>query len=131
MSSYLPPNRYDNKDHFNSTEFQSSLSASEIETKLKTTLSSNVSKYIDSGINTDDTDDATQAFNVTFTDVPVVVCTCTNTSTGALRSIHLTEVRADGFDFKKKKLGNDDASEIVTNDSGSQFHWIAIGSVAN
>lgn len=131
MSSYLPPNRYDNKDHFNSTEFQSSLSASEIETKLKTTLSSNVSKYIDSGINTDDTDAATQAFNVTFTDAPVVVCTCANTSTGALRSIHLTQVGVDGFEFKKKKLGNDDANEVVENDSGSHFHWIAIGSVAN
>ena len=49
MSSYIAPNRYADKTHFNSSEFKSSLTVDDVDSKLDTKLGSTVSSYIDSG----------------------------------------------------------------------------------
>ena len=118
MSSYIPPSRYDNKTHFNSTEFKSSLTVDDVDTKLNTKLGSNASSYIDSGTfdNTNNEGSALVYFNVTFTSNPIVVCTAVNATTSGERPLHITSIATTNF-------------SVEISDSASDVNWIAIGSV--
>ena len=117
MSSYIPPSRYDNKTHFNSTEFKSSLTVDDVTTKLNTKLGSNASSYIDSGTfdNTNNDGSANVFFNVTFTSNPIVVCTAVNTTTSYIK-VHITSTTTTDF-------------SVVISDTSSDVNWIAIGNV--
>ena len=118
MSSYIPPNRYDNKSHFNTTEFKSALTVDDVDTKLNTKLGSNASSYIDSGTfdNRYTDGSASVHFNVTFTSNPIVVCTAVNATTSGDRYVHITSTATTDF-------------SVVISDSASDVNWIAIGSV--
>ena len=118
MTSYIAPSRYDDKTHFNTTEFQSTLTVDDVSKKLTTKLGSTASSYSDSGIYTNlGTDSsATVAFNVTYTSAPIVVCTAVNSSTSWIHSVHITNTTATGF-------------TVVISDLASDVNWIAIGSV--
>ena len=119
MSSYIPPSRYDNKTHFNSTEFKSSLTVDDVTTKLNTKLESNTSSYIDSGSfdNINNVGSVNIFFNVTFTSNPIVVCTVVHTTaTTANKKFHITSTTTTDF-------------SVVISDPSSNVNWIAIGNV--
>ena len=120
MSSYIPPNRYADKTHFNTTEFKSALTVDDVDSKLTTKLESPASSYIDSGTeilsNRDGNLSADVYFNKTFTSAPTVVCTCLNTSASGSHRVYITNTTSSYF-------------SIVLSSSSSDVNWIAIGSV--
>ena len=118
MSSYIPPNRYADKTHFNTTEFKSALTVEDVNSKLDTKLESPASSYIDSGTFDNRNGDlsADVYFNKTFTSAPTVVCTCLNTSASGSHRVYITNTTSSYF-------------SIVLSSSSSDVNWIAIGSV--
>ena len=117
MSSYIPPNRYADKTHFNTTEFKSALTVDDVDSKLTTKLESPASSYIDSGTwdNRNGDLSADVYFNKTFTSAPTVVCTCVNTSASGSHRVYITNTTTSYF-------------SIVLSSSSSDVNWIAIGS---
>ena len=119
MSSYIPPNRYAAKTHFNTTEFNSASTVTTVDSKLTTKLESPASSYIDSGTeilsNRSGNTSATLYFNKTFTSAPTVVCTCVNTSASGSHRVYITNTTTTNF-------------SIVLSTSASDVNWIAIGS---
>ena len=118
MSSYIAPNRYADKTHFNSSEFKSSLTVDDVDSKLDTKLGSTASSYIDSGTfdNRNGEGSADVYFSRTYTSAPIVVCTSVNTTSSGDRPVHITNTTTTKF-------------SIVISDSASHVNWIAIGSV--
>ena len=120
MSSYIAPNRYADKTHFNTTEFKSALTVDDVDSKLTTKLESPASSYIDSGTeilsNRSGNTSATLYFNKTFTSAPIVVCTCVNTSASGSHHVYITNTTSSYF-------------SIVLSSSSSDVNWIALGSV--
>ena len=118
MSSYIAPNRYADKTHFNTTEFKSALTVDDVDSKLTTKLESPASSYIDSGTfeNTSSGTSATIDFTRTFTSAPIVVCTCVNASTSVAKSAHVKEgtVTTDQF-------------TLAFPSASTAINWIAIG----
>ena len=118
MSSYIAPNRYADKTHFNTTEFKSALTVDDVDSKLTTKLESPASSYIDSGTfdNRNGNTAADVYFNKTFTSAPTVVCTCVNASTSGSHRVYITNTTSSYF-------------SIRLSTSGSDVNWIAIGTV--
>ena len=120
MSSYIPPSRYADKTHFNTTEFNSASTVGDVDSKLTTKLGSPASSYIDSGTeilsNRSGITSADVYFNKTFTSAPIVVCTCVNASASVSGSVHITNTTSSYFSIK---YGS----------SSSDVNWIAIGTV--
>jgi len=125
MSSYIAPSRYANKSHFNSTEFKSSLTIDDLDTKIDS-IASNTSQRITSGIwtNTSGVSSDTVSFGVTYATAPTVVCTSFDTNSSDLINVQLKEVTTTGFTFKLWRYMGD-----LVQDTSSDAHWIAIGSV--
>ena len=124
MSSYSKPKRYDNKSHFNSTEFEE-FDNETIESSLKSLESSAKNRpQVEVGANADGTHSGFQSFSVAFERAPRVVCQMLSNSNTITQTINIYSVSTSGFYYRKFQI--DSSTNSASTSSSSNFHWMAI-----
>ena len=132
MSSYLPPRQ--NLSSFNAEEFQSTLTDSEVETKIKTLEK----QLIQTGLIDPGSDKfGTHTFDEPFSQTPVVTFTLLSTySYNTIRTVYVTAVESGSVSWRISQLKASFMSDSgepsgykneIAGSSNEDIYFIAVG----